>query len=203
MFDGSNSVPHVRDCLIVESPAASPPGVAAIFLLFLRIGLLAVGGGLTGWVFREVVVLRGWIAEDEFMSGMALGQILPGTNITNLAVYIGQRLRGPAGSAAAFLGMLSGPFVGVLLLASVNGILKELPYSAEAMDGIAAAAIGLLLVVAMRGARRVSRKPAGAVALAATFAGVAIFHFPFLHDDTDGGPLSGAAAWFGGAADAG
>ena len=184
------------------SPAAAAPGVTAIFLLFLRIGLLSFGGGLTGWVFREVVVQRRWIAEDEFMSGMALGQMLPGTNITNLAVYVGQRLRGAAGSVAAFVGLLSGPFVAVLLLAGVYGALKQLPHAAEAMDGIAAAAIGLLLVVALRGVTRVSRRPAGAVSMVATLAGVGLLHIPFLLVVAVVGPLSVAAAWFGGAADA-
>jgi chromate transporter len=70
------------------------------------------------------------------------------------------------------------------------------------MDGIAAAAIGLLLVVALRGVTRVSRRPAGAVAMVATFAGVGLLHIPFLLVVAVVGPLSVAAAWFGGAADA-
>ena len=43
---------------------AVPPTILAIFIVFLRIGLLSFGGGLTGWVFREVVILRGWFSED-------------------------------------------------------------------------------------------------------------------------------------------
>jgi chromate transporter len=184
------------------SPAAAPPGVVAIFLLFLRIGLLSFGGGLSGWVFREVVVKRRWIAEDDFMSGMALGQMLPGTNITNLSVYVGQRLRGPAGSLAALFGLLSGPFVAVLLLASAYGFVRQLPYADAAMDGLAAAAIGLLLVVALRGVRRAARKPAGAIAAAATFAGVGLMHLPLLAVVVVVGAASVAAVWYGGAADA-
>ena len=34
------------------------------------------------------------MTEQEFLSGVALGQILTGTNISNLMVYIGQRLHG-------------------------------------------------------------------------------------------------------------
>jgi len=61
------------------SDPAPPPSIADIFLVFLRIGLLSFGGGLTGWVYREAVLLRRWIDEDEFMSGVAMSQILPGS----------------------------------------------------------------------------------------------------------------------------
>ena len=182
---------------------AAPPTIPAIFLVFFRIGLLSFGGGVTGWVYREVVVLRGWMSEDEFMSGLALAQILPGTNIANLAVYVGQRLRGLAGTTTAFAGLLSGPFVAVIALASGYGVVKQLPYADAAMDGIAAAAIGMLLLVALRGARRASKRLAGTVALAATFAGVGLLHWPLLLVVVIVGPLSVLAAWHGAAADAG
>ena len=192
--------PTVR---IVVSPSQAapaphtPPTLAAIFLIFLRIGLLSFGGGLSGWVFREVVVLRGWLTEDEFMSGLALSQILPGTNVTNLAVYVGQRMRGVGGSVAAFLGLLSGPFVAVIALASAYGVISRWPYADVAMEGVAAAAIGLLLIVALRGVRRASRSVGGTLALTATFVGVGLLHWPLLLVVAFVGPASVAAAWHG------
>lgn len=175
--------------------AHASPTLAAIF--FLRIGLLSFGGGLSGWVFREVVVLRGWLTEDEFMSGLALSQILPGTNVTNLAVYVSQRMRGVGGSAAAFLGLLSGPFVAVIALASAYGAVSRWPYADVAMEGVAATAIGLLLIVALRGVRRAARSVAGTLALAATFVGVGLLHWPLLLVVAIVGPASVAAAWRG------
>ena len=174
---------------------AAPPSIAAIFLVFARIGLLSFGGGLSGWVFREVVVLRNWVSEDEFLSGLALGQILPGTNIANLSVYIGQKLRGVAGSVAALGGLLSGPFVAVILVASVYDRFNSFHYTDAAMDGVAAAAIGLLLIIVVRGARHAGRKPAGAIALVATFVGVAVLHLSLLLVVAVVGPLSVLAAW--------
>lgn len=157
--------------------SSSRPSLAVIFSVFFRIGLLSFGGGLSGWVYREVVQLRGWIDEDEFMSGLAMSQILPGTNITNLTIYIGQKLRGWLGAIAALVGLLSGPFFAVIALASVYGALKSLPYSEAAMDGIAAAAIGLLLIIIGRGAQRAARQPAAMIALLATFVGVGLLHW--------------------------
>lgn len=181
---------------------AVPPTILAIFIVFLRIGLLSFGGGLTGWVFREVVILRGWLSEDEFMSGLAMAQILPGTNVANLAIYTGQRLHGLAGATAAFVGLLAGPFAAVIALASGYGLIKRLPYVDAAMDGMAAAAIGLLLIMAFRGARRTSRRPAGMAALAATFVGVGLLHWPLLAVVLVVGVLSVLAAWRGSDADA-
>lgn len=177
---------------------SSPPpsSIVALFLVFFRIGLFSFGGGLTGWVYREVVTLRGWIDEDEFMSGLALSQILPGANITNLAVYIGQKLHGLAGAVVAFLGLLSGPFCAVLALAGVYGALKGVPYAEPAMDGLAAAAIGLLLIIVGRGAKRAARHPPAIVALLATFVGVGLLHLSLLLVVVIVGPLSVLAAWW-------
>lgn len=171
------------------------PTLAALFFVFFRIGLLSFGGGLSGWVYREVVTLRGWLDEDEFMSGLAMSQILPGANITNLAVYIGQKLFGVVGAITVFFALLCGPFFAVIGLASIYGAVNSLPFAETAMDGVAAAAIGLLLIVAGRGVKRASRHVASLAALIATFVGVAFLHVSLLLVVVVVGPLSIWAAW--------
>lgn len=175
--------------------ASSRPSLAALFLVFFRIGLLSFGGGLSGWVFREVVTLRGWVDEEEFMSGLAMSQILPGANITNLAVYIGQKLFGVVGAVTAFFALLCGPFFAVIGLASIYGAVNSLPFAETAMDGVAAAAIGLLLIVAGRGVKRASRHTASIAALLATFIGVSLLHVSLLLVVVIVAPLSVWAAW--------
>jgi chromate transporter len=176
--------------------------VPAIFLVFFRIGLFSFGGGLSGWVYRDVVVLRGWLTEDEFLSGMAVSQILPGANIANLAVYIGQKLIGPVGVAAALLGLFSGPFFAVIALASGYHIVKTLPFADAALDGVAAAAIGLLLMVVAKSAQRAARHLATLAAFVATFVAVAVLHWPLLMVVVVVGSLSVWAAWMRHRADA-
>src|SRR3569833_3383707 len=127
---------------------AQRPSGGASFLVCFRIGLLSFGGGLTGWVYREVVVLRNWMPEDEFMSGLAMCQILPGGNVSNFSIYIGQKLRGPLGSFAALFGLIVGPFFFVIALATNNTQHTHKTNVQPAMDGIAASAIGLTLLVA-------------------------------------------------------
>lgn len=182
---------------------APPPSIAEIFSVFFRIGLLSFGGGLTGWVFREVVTLRNWMDEDDFMSGLAMSQILPGTNVSNLAIYVGHRLRGAGGVAAALVGLFVGPFFAVIGLASVYATLRELPFADAAMDGIAAAAIGMLLIIIGRGARRSAKSPVALAAIAATFVAVALLHWSLPVTVVSVGIVSVAVVWFREAPDAG
>lgn len=158
--------------------------------------MLSFGGGLTGWVHRELVMLRGWMPEDEFMSGLALCQILPGGNICNFSVYAGQKLRGAVGSCAALLGLISGPFFFVLAVVSAYGTIAHVPFVQAAMEGVAASAIGLSLIVAIRGARLASGNPAAAIAMAATFIGVGLLQWSLPIVAAVVGALSIAAAWF-------
>jgi chromate transporter len=176
-------------------PAASSASAGAIFLVFFRIGILSFGGGLSGWVWREVVVLRGWLGEDEFMSGLAMCQILPGGNVANLSIYVGQKLRGALGACAALAGLVVGPFFFVIGVAAAFALLRQYALVGPAMDGIAASAIGLTLLVALRGAAVSARRPAGLVALVATFLGVAILKLPLALVAAAVGVLSIAAAW--------
>lgn len=164
-------------------------------MLFFRIGAFSFGGGLSGWVYREVVMRRNWLDEDEFMSGLALGQVLPGANIINLSVYVGQKLRGAAGALAAFFGLIFAPFFAVIGIASSYGFLRELSFAEAAMDGIAAAAIGLILIVAGRGIRRASHRPEALVALFVTFVAVGLLHYSLLLVVAIVAPLSVLAAW--------
>src|SRR5712672_4632104 len=93
---------------------ASPVSLLSLYRLFFVVGLFSFGGGLTAWFHREVVLVRGWMTNDEFFSGYSLAQLLPGVNSTNMAVYIGQHVRG---SAVALAGLLSGPFFIVIAAA--------------------------------------------------------------------------------------
>jgi hypothetical protein len=78
--------------------------LGAILRVFTAMGLASFGGGLPGWMHREVVEKRGWLSEESFLAGLALAQVLPGPNSANLALYIGQQLRGWPGATAAALG---------------------------------------------------------------------------------------------------
>ncbi len=86
--------------------ATPAPGVAAIFLAFLRLGLTAFGGPVAhlGY-FREAFVRRlGWIEEAAYADLVALCQFLPGPTSSQVGMGIGYEKRGMAGALAAFAG---------------------------------------------------------------------------------------------------
>lgn len=149
----------------------------ALFGVFFRIGLFSFGGGTASWIMRETVTLRSWLSTDEFMAGMALGQVLPGANVSNLAVFIGARLRGVRGATLALCGLLTGPFVVILVLAHIADVLSGHPLFGALMDGIAAAAVGLVLNVAVLSARIFVPKIAPTAVMIATFAALSILHW--------------------------
>ena len=85
------------------SPRPRPPdrnarsiGPLELFIAFSQLALSGFGGVLP-WAHRALVERRGWLTQREFVETLALGQLLPGPNIGNMAVMIGYRFAGYAG----------------------------------------------------------------------------------------------------------
>src|SRR5215469_9349639 len=93
-------------------------GLPAIYWAFFWLGITSFGGGTAGWLYRQIVQRRQWIGDTDFLTGAALGRLVPGSGGVNLTVQVGQKLRGSPGAVAAVFGLLSGPFVIVLALAA-------------------------------------------------------------------------------------
>lgn len=175
--------------------SGSKVSLRELFLVFARIGAFSFGGGLTGWVYREVVQQRGWMSEREFASGMALSQILPGANITNLAVYVGQRLRGTAGASVCVIALLIVPLFAVVGFLEFYEVIAGVPWMARAISGVAAAAIGLLIFTTWRVGRHYARSIHGFIVVVGTYVAIGVFHLPLLPVVLCIAPLSVAAAW--------
>jgi len=138
------------------TPRLTPPAsvtLAQLALLFARIGLTSFGGGLSAWLYREVVDARGWLDEDEFLGALTMSQILPGSNVVNLSIYIGHKLRGGLGSLTAVLALLLPPMIVAVLLGIVFAHLSDIQWLHNFLEGLAASAIGLTASVGLRGAR--------------------------------------------------
>src|SRR6185437_1911554 len=178
-------------------PAAVVPRVSLPELLgaFAKIGLMSFGGALSGWMHRELVARRQWIEEEDFLCGLALGQIMPGANVANLSLYIGQRLRGGIGAVVALTGMLLPPAVLVVLLAMVYERFAGIAWMHRFIDGVAAAAIGLLVVVGVKATRRIGWRAAPVAVLAAIVLMVGLMHWPMVPVVLVLTPLSVALAW--------
>src|SRR5262245_48424797 len=78
--------------------------VADIFSGFLLIGATSFGN-VVPYLHDGLVTKRGWIDDNGFIELMSISETLPGLNATNIAVLVGDRLRGVAGSVAALVGV--------------------------------------------------------------------------------------------------
>lgn len=174
-------------------PAASLP---TLFWIFFQIGALSFGGGLAAWVHREVVLKRGWMSETEFLTGLALCQVLPGVNVVNLAVHIGQRLRGAVGALTCTVAIVFVPFFAVIGLAAVYDQIKDIAWIHDFLDGVAVSAVGLLVSVALRSVRGTFKNVAPYVAAIALIGLVGILRWPMIPVVLCVAPLSVLAAWF-------
>ena len=166
----------------------------SIFRVFFMIGASSFGGGLIAWVHRETCVKRKWLTNEQFLPGMALAQVLPGANVTNLAVYVGQKLRGPLGAAIAVTSVLTGPFFLCIALSMIYGDAIRIPGFHAAMDGLAAGAIGMIFRLGYMGAACCKQLVPAMIALA-IFIMVGILHWPMVPVIGVLAPLSVALAW--------
>lgn len=168
--------------LMVTLPAAVGPALVVpsrrgLFFAFLRVGISGFGGVMP-FAHRMLVEQERWLTEDEFVDVLSLCQFLPGPNIVNVSIVIGRRFGGPRGAFAAFAGLIIMPFLVIIALGALYTTLGRLPHVREAFAGVAAAAAGLVIAMAVRMARPL-RKTAWQVAVAMiTFVAIAIFRWP-------------------------
>lgn len=125
------------------------PTVVQLFTGFSTVALSGFGGVLP-IARRTLVEKRGWLDEAEFVELLSLGQLLPGPNIVNLAVMLGDRRRGLPGALAALAGLLAGPLLVVLSLAMLHQRYGHLLVVQKAIAGMAAVACGLLVAMGVK-----------------------------------------------------
>ena len=178
-------------------PSHVPPHVPLLQLYrtFFWVGLFSFGGGVSAWLHREVVNIRGWMTDDQFFSGYSLTHVLPGVNSSNLAVYIGQHLRGAPGAVVALLALLSGPFVVVIGAALAYQYLLQVPGFQAAVAGIAAAAIGMLVRLGYLAARKAATGVVSALIMLAIFVAIGFLRWPLVPVVLVMAPISIAVSW--------
>ena len=167
--------------LETAAPRAHPASPLALFIAFTLLALQGFGGVLAV-AQRELVDRRGWLTRLEFVELYAVAQLLPGPNVVNLSLMIGDRYFGLRGALAAISGMLLAPLLVVLALAASYQQLAQYPAVAGALRGMGAVAAGLILAMALKmlGTLRGNvLGPALCTALGlATLTAIAVFRVP-------------------------
>ncbi len=144
----------------------SPSGPAQLFWVFSRTALQGFGGVLAV-VQRELVERERWYTPEAFVQDWAVAQVLPGPNVCNLALMLGDRTHGWRGALAALAGLLTFPLLILLLLIVGVGSLAQHPQAQHtllgALKGMGAVAAGLIAGTCFKLMSALRQHPLGVV----------------------------------------
>jgi len=164
-----------------DTPLATPESPRALFVTFTLLALQGFGGVLAV-AQRVLVEERRWLTNAQFVDILAIGQVLPGPNVCNVALMVGDRFFGSRGAFAALAGMMTVPLVIVLVLTAVYAEFASVPVVAGALKGMGAVAAGLIGGTALKLLEALRGNPVGLPAAAvlgfAMFGLVALLRWP-------------------------
>jgi chromate transporter len=150
------------------------PSLGRLFWVFFVMGATSIGGGVVGYLRAGLVGRERWLDDETFVQLLSISQTLPGLNATNMAILVGDRLRGATGAVLAALGMcLPGAAIMTAAAFLYAGGGGDSPWSAAFLHGIAAGAVGLVLMVLFQLGAKTLKKRFDYVVVAVTAALVA------------------------------
>jgi chromate transporter len=126
------------------------PTAAKLFTIFAGMSLLLFGGG---YVFiplmqRIVVDSFGWVTRQEFIDGIALGQVTPGPILIS-AAFIGYKAGGLAGASAATIGIFAPPALLMLVCTRFLDRIRQSGSINAALRGIRPAVVGMIFAAGL------------------------------------------------------
>ena len=157
--------------------ADAHPSLAELFSAFMMIGLMGFGG-LAPAAHHMIVERKQWYSPKEYVELFAICSILPGGNILNASIMIGNRFHGFAGAAACLSALMVTPLAILVVLASTYDAFSHLSDVRAAIAGAASAAAGLIVGTAGKLIRGVEKSLTSLVFGLATFAAIGIFRLP-------------------------
>ncbi|MCX7202785.1 MAG: chromate transporter [Burkholderiales bacterium] len=172
-----------------------PRSLMHLFLVFSGLALRGFGGVLP-WAQRVLVEERRWLSREQFIETLAFGQLLPGPNVCNVAIMVGDRWFGWRGAVAALGGMLAAPMLLVLGAAVLYGQVADEPVVRRALAGMGAVAGGMILATAFKLVLAWRAHPAWLAWGVLAFIGVALLHLKVLLVLAVLVPPAIAAAWW-------
>jgi chromate transporter len=173
---------------LTHSPPAREPsipkpegiGLSAIAQLFLRLGLTAFGGPAAhiALLHHEVVNRRGWIRDREFAHLLAITNLIPGPNSTEMAIHVGLRTAGWSGFLIAGICFILPAALIVGVLADFYVRAGNTPDFSAVMRGIAPIVVALIVQATIA----IGRTSLRGVTEAGIAAAVAILSFAHVNE---------------------
>src|SRR5690606_21758908 len=121
-----------------------------LFFIFLKIGAVLYGSGYVLFAYMEEALVRNlrWLTHQQLMDAIAVGQITPGP-ILSSATFAGYLIRGTTGGVIATVGIFLPSFFISFFLHSVLSAARENKQLRRFLDGLSAASISVIAVVAI------------------------------------------------------
>jgi chromate transporter len=140
----------------VVMPVAGLTAAASVNLLtlgavFLKAGALLYGSGyvLLAFLRGDLVERLGWLTDAQLLDAVAIGQVTPGPLFTT-ATFVGYVLAGIPGAVVATVAIFLPAFVFVAAIGPIADRIRDRPLTAALLDGVNAAAIGLMAAVTVQ-----------------------------------------------------
>ncbi len=117
-----------------------------LFLLFVKIGSLMIGGGysMLPLLIRELVEKQNLITEDELTDYMAVAQCTPGVIAINTATFVGYKVKRVRGAIVASLGVILVPMILITVIAALLESFASYPIVQHVFAGIRLAVCALI-----------------------------------------------------------
>ena len=180
----------------MDPPPSAQVTPGELFTEFARLTLHSFGGALF-WSRRMLVEQKRWLSDQEFVETLALAQLLPGPNGVNLAVMVGYRFGRLAGAAAALAGFVGAPLVIISVIGALYAHFGALPVVKDALSGMAAVAVALLIAMAVRLTGVLGRRWRLWAFVVLAFAGVGVMRWHLLAVVGALAPFAILLAWKG------
>ncbi len=181
-----------------DSGLSAPHSLSDLFFTFNRMALQGFGGVLA-IAQRELVERKRWMTREQFVESLAVSQVLPGPNVVNLSLMVGDHHFGLRGAFAALGGMLLVPLVIVLALTALYAEFASHPMVAGALRGMGAVAAGLVISTGLKLLSTLKKNPLGVATslgfAALTFVAIALLHWPLVWVLLGLGCIAVATAW--------
>jgi chromate transporter len=139
------------------SQGARRPGYGELAAVFLRISVLGFGGpnAHIALMLDEIVERRRWLSREHFLQLVAVTNLLPGPNSSEVAIHVGHTQRGWRGGLVTGLAFLAPTFLLVVLLSSLYFRFGTVPVVTEVFWGVKPAIVAVILGAGWRLGRTV------------------------------------------------
>jgi len=125
-------------------------GLGSLFLVFLKLGVVVFGSGyvLVAFLKADLVDRLHWITMPQLIDAITAGQLTPGP-VFATATFLGFLIHGFAGAAMATLAIFLPSFFMAGAVGALASRIRQSKLAAAFIDGVNAAAVALMAVVAL------------------------------------------------------